>query len=256
MIPPIQAVRHSGERKMKLYVSQGVANVRKARAVASHLGLDLRLIWLDFFSGEVWSEAFARINPARRLPALDDDGFLLWESSAIIRYFCARCPGNGLYPDDPQVQADIDRWMSWDLAHYNQHYSLLSLEAVVKPQLLKLPSDEQAIQWAIPHLHANAAILDAHLEGRRYMVGESLTLADYAIGASEFFQHRIPFDWSSYPNLSAFYDRMRAEPHLASTAVEPGQMGRRPDGAEAFLASEDPASAARRFVPEPARAAS
>jgi len=241
---------------MKLYVSQGVANARKARAVAGHLGLKPQLVWLDFFSGEVWSDDFARINPTRRVPVLDDNGFILWESSAIIRYFCAKCPGNGLYPDDPQVQADIDRWISWDLAHYNQYYSLLSLEAVVKAKLLKLPHDEQAIRWAIPHLHANAAILEAHLQGRNYLVGDEITLADYAIGSSEFFQHRIPFDWSAYPNLNAFYERMRAEPHLAATAVEPEVMGHRPEGVAPFLASEDAGSAARRFVPETAQAAS
>ncbi|MBB4633392.1 glutathione S-transferase family protein [Sphingosinicella soli] len=232
---------------MKLYTSRGVANGRKVRAVASHLRLKLDLIWLDYFTGDVFSDAFARLNPTLRLPVLDDDGFLLWESTAIIQYLCGKVPGNDLYPEDPRVRADINRWLSWDLAHYNQHYSLLSLESVVKPKLLGLPNDEQAIRWAIPHLHANAAILDAHLSGRRYMVGDRISLADYAIGASEFFQHRLPFDWSGYPNINAFYDLMRAEPHLASTAVEPEEMGRRPEGARPFMEQSDPSSAARRF---------
>ncbi|WP_347270961.1 glutathione S-transferase family protein [Rhizorhabdus histidinilytica] len=232
---------------MKLYVSKGVANGRKVRAVADHLGLKPELVWLDFHSGDVFSEAFARINPTQRIPALDDDGFLLWESTAIIRYFCALRPGNALYPDDIRVRADIDRWLSWDLAHYNQHYSLIALESVVKPRLLGLPADEEIIRWAVPHLHANAAVLDRHLAGRRYLVGDALTLADYAIGASEFFQHRLPFDWSAYPSLNAFYDRMRAEPHLLATAVAPEEMGRRPEGVEPFQSAVDTTAPARRF---------
>ena len=236
---------------MKLYISKGVANGRKVRAVASHLGIDPELVWLDYFTGDVFSDAFARINPTLRLPALDDDGFVLWESTAIAKYFCGLRPGNHLYPEDLKIRADIDRWLSWDLAHYNQHYALLSLEAVVKPKLLGLANDEAAIQWAIPHLHANAAILEAHLEGRRYIVGDALTLADYAFGCSEFFQHRIPFDWSAYPNINAFYDRMRAEPHLAKTAVPPEEMGRRPDGEPPFQTAADPSAAARRFNPAP-----
>ncbi|MEK7836111.1 MAG: glutathione binding-like protein, partial [Pseudomonadota bacterium] len=71
--------------------------------------------------------------------------------------------------------------------------------------------------------------LESHLIGRSYLVGESITLADYSVTHVEMFKEAIPFDWSPYPNINKYYERMRTVPHWAKTApASPEAMGRRP----------------------------
>lgn len=79
-------------------------------------------------------------------------------------------------------------------------------------------------------------MLEQHLEGKRYLVGDDITLADYAMIHVELLKDMTSFDWSPYPNINDYYDRMRAVPHWANTAVPLEETGRIPAGAIAFAA--------------------
>lgn len=221
---------------MKLYVANGAPNARKVRAVVNHLGLDVDLVFLDFFKGQLKSEAYLRLNPTGRIPTLEDEGLVLWESNAINRYLCAKCPGNTLYPADPRLQADIDRWLSWELAHYNQQIGILGFQTVLKPNFMGHGPDDHLVAWSVRNLRQHADILERHLEGRRFVVGDDITIADYALAHIESLKEAIPFDWAPYRNINAYYDRMRAVPYWAETAAAPDQVGRVPPGVKPFAA--------------------
>ena len=77
-----------------------------------------------------------------------------------------------------------------------------------------------------------ADVLEGHLAGRDYVVGDDLTLADYSIVNIEGFKEAIPFDWSPYPNINAYFDRLRADPYWAATApASVEEIGRKPAAA-------------------------
>ncbi|GAB4188878.1 MAG: glutathione S-transferase family protein [Wenzhouxiangellaceae bacterium] len=219
---------------MKLYVVNGAPNARKVQAVVNHLGLPVEQIFLDFFKGETKSPAYLQINPAGRVPALVHDDFTLWESNAINKYLCAQCPDNTLYPADPRVQADIDRWLSWELAHFNQQLGILTFQTVAKPVFLGEQPNEPLVNWSMQMLSGHAKLLEGHLDGRQYVVGDAVTLADYAMAHIESMKDMTPFDWSPYPNINAYFDRMRDVEHFARTGSAPEQTGRVPTGATAF----------------------
>jgi len=221
---------------MKLYVVSGSPNARKVQSVAGHLGLEITQVFLDFSRGDTKSPGYLEINPTGRVPALEDDGFVLWESNAINKYLCSKCPDNTLYPVDPRVQADIDRWLSWELAHYNQQLGILTFQTVVKPNFFGQPPDAPLVAWSVRNLRAHADVLERHLEGKRYLVGDDITLADYAMIHVELLKDMTSFDWSPYPNINDYYDRMRAVPHWARTAVPLEEAGRIPADAIAFAA--------------------
>lgn len=221
---------------MRLYVANGSPNCRKVQAVVNHLGIEVEAIHLDFFKGDIKSPAYLKINPTGRVPVLDDDGFILWESNAVNKYLCGTCPGNTLYPADPRMQADTDRWLSWELAHFNQQFGILAWETVTKPRFLGQQPNEAIVAWSAGHLRTHAGVLDRHLDGRRFMVGDDITIADYAMIHLEFFKEMMVFDWSAYPNVSAYFERMRAVPYWAKTAPKPEEMGRVPAGGLAFAA--------------------
>ena len=97
---------------------------------------------------------------------------------------------------------------------------------------MKMDPDQGLVAWAQRELARWAPVLESHLKGRQYVVGDGITLADYSLIHVETFKEAVPFDWSPYPNVNAYYERMRAVPHWAKTAPSsPEAIGRRPKAA-------------------------
>jgi len=214
---------------MKLHYVVGSPNCRKVHAVINHLGLKVDFEYLDFFSGELKAGEYLGINPNGMVPALQDGKLKLWESNAIMQYLADQAPANSLYPEDAQARADVHRWQCWELAHFNKALGVLSFETVAKPNFLKMAPDADAVSWSTRELARHAPVLDASLKGRKYLVGNDVTLADYSVAHLEGFKDIAPFDWKPYPHLNAYFERMRAVPHWSKTApASPDQIGRRP----------------------------
>ena len=102
---------------MKLYVHPLSGNSRRALLVATHLELPVERIVVDLTKGEQKGPAHLARNPNGKLPVLDDGGFLLWESRAIMQYLADAVPGQTIYPRDRQARADVDRWLFWCASH-------------------------------------------------------------------------------------------------------------------------------------------
>ncbi len=217
---------------MKLYNIVGSPNCRKVLSVINHLQLEVETEYLDFFTGDLGTDAFLAVNPNGKVPALTDGAFTLWESNAIMQYLADQVPGNTLLPNDPQMRADIVRWQCWELAHYNQAFGTIAFESVLKPQFNLGDTNQALVDYAKENLAQFAGVLDKHMANRTYAVGDQLTLADYSLTHIEAFKDALPFNWSGYPNVNAYYDRMRAAPHWASTAPpSPEAIGRKPAAA-------------------------
>jgi len=214
---------------MKLYAVVGSPNSRKALATVQHLGVDLEIEYLDLFAGETQQPGFKALNPNAMVPCLTDGEFKLWESNAIMQYIADKAGDNDLYPKDLSIRADINRWQCWELAHFNQAFGTLAFESVAKPAFFDAPGDAAAIERATNQLQRFATVLNNHLEGRDFMVGDSITLADYSIIHVEFFKEQVPFDWSPYPHLNRYFEQMRQSTHWARTAPKtPSEIGRVP----------------------------
>jgi glutathione S-transferase len=222
---------------MKLYTVVGSPNSRKVEAVVNHLGLALEREYLDFFAGDLRQPSYLALNPNGMVPTLVDGDLVLWETTAIMQYLADKAATAGaaaggsdaLFSRDPKKRADVVRWMAWDLAHYNRAFGVLSFETVAKPGF-GLGETNTALAEAMKQSLARfAPVLDAHMKGRNYVAGDSVTLADYALIHLEFFKEAVPFDWSPYPHLNAYYERMRKNEHWANTAPPSREaIGRKP----------------------------
>ena len=115
---------------MRLYHHPRSSNSRRVTATAFHLGVELELIVVDLAKGKHRSPAYLQLNPNGKVPLLDDAGFLLWESHAIIQYLADKTPGQMLYPLDPRARADINRWLFWSAYHFTPAVGLISLSAI------------------------------------------------------------------------------------------------------------------------------
>ena len=215
---------------MKLYVIVGSPNSRKVLAVINHLGIDVDINYLDLFAGDNHKAQYTALNPNAMVPTLVDGDLKLWESNAINQYLADKSQNNSLFPNDLTFRADIVRWQCWELAHFNLAFGTLAFEAVAKPSFMDITGDQAVIDWSKGQLSQFASVLNNHLAGRYYMVGDSITLADYSMIHVEFFKEAVPFDWSPFPHLNDYFDRMRQSPSWVATAPStPEAIGRIPE---------------------------
>ena len=195
------------------------ANVIKVVWLLDELGLPYTRTDAGGAFGRTNTPAYRAMNPTGNIPTLIEDGFVLWESNAIIRYLCAaNAPGDAMWPDDVQARASIDRWMDW------QQTTLGPPQTVVFQGLVRTPlegRDQAAIDAALTRLTGVYALLDGVLAPHAYLAGPVFTLADIALGVH---LHRwFSFDVArpELPHLRAWYDRLLARPAYAAHVALP-----------------------------------
>jgi glutathione S-transferase len=158
-------------------------NSRRVVAVLHHLRLDCELQALNLGKGEQMQPDFLNLNPNHMIPTLVDGDFVLWESNAIMQYLCSKAPDNRLYPANPATQADIARWQFWQTAHFGSACGVFGFENLIKSLLSLGEPDTQELEKATVRFRRFADVLEAHLKGREWLVGDHVTLADFSVGS-------------------------------------------------------------------------
>ncbi len=205
---------------MKLIGFPASPNTWKVRAVAAHLGMPLAFEVVDLTKGASHAPDYLALNPTGRTPTLVDGEFVLWESTAIMQYLASQKP-NSLWPGDARALADIMRWQSWSLAHFNKDgCEPVILERIVK-QILQLgPPDDAVVAKGLECFSREAAILDAHLAKQLYLVGKDVTLADFSVAAMLFYAERASLPLASYPHVREWFARVAGMPCWQETAPQ------------------------------------
>jgi glutathione S-transferase len=217
---------------MKLHTFVGSPSGRKVEAVINHLKLDVQVEYYDALAGELRTPEYLALNPNGKVPTFVDGTFTLWESNAITQYLADKAGSDALFPRDSRKRAEVVRWQFWETAHFNKAFGTLVLEALIKPRRNLGPTDDSKVASASADLLRAAPVLNLHLTNRQYLVGEGITIADYSMICLEPYEAAIPFDWAPYPNVSAYFDRMRRTAHWKRTApVSSDAVGRRPKAA-------------------------
>jgi glutathione S-transferase len=155
---------------------------------------------------------------------LEHDGFMLYETQAILRYLDRILPTPPLTPADPKAAANMDRAMNvndWYL--FNGVNNVIGFQRIVAPRLMGVAPDEAAIAAAMPRAHTVFNELARLLGAQPYFAGESLTLADLMIAPQLNFLAATP-EWeplsASHQNLVDWLARMNARPSLQATTWE------------------------------------
>lgn len=196
------------EDAMKLYYAEFL-NPRKACAVARHLNSPVEFVRVEVGKNGRLSPEIAALNPNRRVPALEADGKVLWESNAIMIYL-ARAAGSELWPEDER-QIEVLRWLFWDANHFSRHAGQLYFQGVIKPTFGHA-ADPAAVEEATGFFRTFAKILDDHLHGRRCLLGDTLTVADFAVGAALPYAERAKIPVVEFPEIERWYAQFEALP--------------------------------------------
>jgi glutathione S-transferase len=194
---------------MKLYDLSLSPNSRKVRAVAAELGVEITVVPVDLQKGDNRTPEFLAKNPNAKCPVLEDDGFVLWESNAILCYLAALRPAKGLLPADPRGRADVDRWLFWQTAHLGPAVAKVVYEKVYKPMRGGGDPDPAVIEAGLVEFKRFAAVLDTCLAGREFVAGR-LSVADFALAATLSSREAAGLDIAPYPNLRAWLERVES----------------------------------------------
>lgn len=195
---------------MKLYYFD-VLNPRKACAVARHLNAPVEFVRVDLGKGEHKTPQYLAINPNGKVPALTDGARKLWESNAIMCYLARRAESD-LWPRRQDGQIEVMHWFSWNAEHFSRHAGGLYFQYIVKGRFNIGPVDKTAVQEASDRFKTFAAVLNDHLNGRKYLLGDTLTVADFAVGVALPYATycRIPLD--GFTHIQRWHDRLNGLP--------------------------------------------
>jgi glutathione S-transferase len=195
---------------MKLYYNPLSPNCRRVLLTAAQLGLSLEEQVIDLTKGEHKSADYLAINPNGMVPTLVDGTLNLWESRAILQYLASKKPAAGLLGKNESERIDIVRWQCWDAAHLSAQVGVLIWENMLKSMFGVGVPDQKAVAAAMEQVKRFCGVLDTSLKGKKYLVGDSLTVADLTIAATFTYAGPLNIPVSSFPNLKAWFERITA----------------------------------------------
>ena len=186
------------------------SNVQKVMWAVNEIGIPHERIDAGGAFGKTNTPEFGAMNPMRLIPVLDDNGFVMWESNAIVRYVAETYGRGSLAPQDRQAFAKADQWMDWTATSVQP-----DIISTIFWGLIRTPAAERnvaAVDASIKRAGERLALLDAHLVGRDYVGGMTLTMADIPIGSLMYRYFTLPIARPSLPNVEAWYGRLSARP--------------------------------------------
>jgi glutathione S-transferase len=220
---------------MRLHVLPPSPRAIKVVAARNFLGIECDARPVDYASAEQRSAEFARLNPNRRQPVLEDGDWILWESNAILFYFAAIKPEKGLWPGAPRARAEVMRWLSWESSHWDPACDMLITERLKKRFFVTSesgrrtagratapePPDPARLAEGERYVRELAAVLDAHLGSRSWLVAEKPTIADFALGAWMPSRDRAGLPIQDFDAIARWYDRVEDLPGWREALTPP-----------------------------------
>ncbi|MBL6600787.1 MAG: glutathione S-transferase family protein [Alphaproteobacteria bacterium] len=155
--------------------------------------------------GIVNTPDYLAMNPNARVPTMDEDGFILWESNAIVRYLANKHDKGGLCPSDPRQHADADRWMDWQQTTLGPTMTPIFWNLVRTPEPDR---DMKLVESSKTAMVGLGKIIDDALNGRAFLAGDGFTMADIPAAIQIYRWVALVEDRPSLPNLEAWYDRL------------------------------------------------
>jgi len=203
---------------LKIYGSDLSSPANKVRFVANYLGLKYDYIVVKLREGEHLKPEFLKINPVGKIPAIDDDGFTMFESNAICRYLADK-NNSPIYPRGLKERAFVDEWLDFGSMHVNMAVSKVVYNRIFAP-LRKVEVDERSVKEGLEFLTRFLPVVDNQLAKSKYVTGSQITLPDFNLLAGldpaeaaniDITQHKNIARWRSDLRQQEFYTKVHKE---------------------------------------------
>ncbi|MGH8547042.1 MAG: glutathione S-transferase family protein [Methylococcales bacterium] len=170
------------------------------------LGLDYEYNRVNLLGGAGQSKEHLAVHPAGKVPAIDDDGFILFESGAITRYLAAKA-GSSLYPADLQKRARVDQWTDFATQHIAKAMEKVLFNRVLYT-VMKTGNDENSLNEGLNFLNRFLPLVDQQLGTCKHFAMDDLTLADTALLAWLDPSEVSEVDLSAYSNITQWRNKL------------------------------------------------
>ena len=183
-------------------------NGRKVHMCLEEVGAQYEITRIDLLKGEQKNPDYLKLNPNGKVPTLKDDGFILWESNAILLYLTDKFPTAKLLPIDVQERARAFQWLLFEQTTFRPPLStLVRLTRFTPPE----KQDKPAIEQAWNEVRTNMNILQTSLSERDY-IGGIFSIADIAVLPYVYLATDLGLDLSSWSTVAAYCKRLSARP--------------------------------------------
>ena len=203
---------------LKIWGRANSSNLKKVTWLCEEISLPYERIDAGMSFGVVNTPEYRKLNPNGLVPTIEDEGFILWESNAIVRYLGAKHAAGTIWPTDLKARANVDRWMDWCTS---------TLWPAFRPvfwNLVRTPADKrnaQEIEAGGKQTAEMLARLDAALAGRAFVGGDQLTMADIAFGPVLYLVQNVEWARPKLANYDAWYKRLSERPAFKKAVALP-----------------------------------
>ena len=193
---------------LKIY---GVPRSRAFRTLwmAKELGLDYENVPVDMGKGETRTPDYQRINPNGHIPAIDDDGFILWESMAINLYLAKKYSPASLYPALPEDEARAWQWSFWGMTEVERPVLTAMFNRALLPEDKR---DAAAADEAERQLQQPLKVLDGAVSKTPYLVGDIFSVADLNVASILSWARPARIDLAGVPKMADWFKRCADRP--------------------------------------------
>lgn len=208
---------------LKIWGRSTSSNVQKVLWLCAEAGIAYEQEQVGGPFGRTREPFYLAMNPNAVVPTIDDDGFTLYESNAIMRYLANKHEAFDLYPNELRARADCERWLDWSTAALAPaitpaFWGLIRTAAEQRDRVAVLASGQKTFQML--------EIVNARLADRDYLCGQSFTIGDIPSAIQTYRWYELPFELVNYqrpelPNLRRWYERMLDRPAFRQTVVYP-----------------------------------
>jgi glutathione S-transferase len=193
-------------------------NVQKVLWCCGELGLKYERINAGMQFGVNDTPEYRAMNPNGLVPTINDDGFVLWESHAIVRYLSRKHGRGRLWPDEERTAAAADRWMEWySTTLWNNLRPIFWTLVRTPPEKRNLAEVEENRRKLAAHLD----IVNSHLAGSEYLAGIAFSMGDIPMGVAAYRWFNLPIERPALPHLQRWYQHLCERPAFKQNCMLP-----------------------------------
>lgn len=209
----IAAADVAAQTPMVLYGHPGSGCTQKVLIMLAEKGVEAQMVLIDMSKGEQKGAEHLARHPFGVIPALEIDGFTMYESRAIVRYLNDRLPGASLVPEDRKARAMMEQFLQVEQCYLDKGVSRIFFQKVINP-MMGWPVDEAAAEKGRGEIRSAYAVLDRHLAGNDYLAGAAFSVAEisYLPGLFGLKLAREEALIADFPNVFAWVERITARP--------------------------------------------
>lgn len=204
---------------LKVWGRRSSFNVQKVLWLVDELFLPHEHIEAGGQFGGLDAPGFLAMNPHGKVPVIDDDGTVVWESHTILRYLAARHGGARWWPDNPAERSLAERWMDWSQTTLQPDFLMGVFWGFYRTP--EAQRDWPAIRAKVAACAAHFQLLDRILADRRYLLGDAATLADIPAGTALYRYFGLDIARPAVPNVEAWYRRLQQRPAYRAHVMIP-----------------------------------